>query len=250
MDGKSILAGMRAALGDGERTALEKISKDGGRGGSGGNGSSGNSNDMGRGRGSGRGSNDPFKVLIGTILSHRTRDERTEEATERLFKAYPTPAALASADRQEVARLIRGVGFYNVKSSRIIEVAKTIDGDLHGRVPETIEGLMELPAVGRKTANCVLVYGFGREAIPVDTHVHRISNRLGIARTATPDETEAALMRFFAREDWIDVNDLFVGFGKRVCRPIGPRCGECPLAAGCEYFKGIAKSGSKRKGRG
>ncbi len=237
MDGKSILAGMRAALGDGERTALEKISKDGGGSGSG----SGNSN------GRGRGSSDPFRVLIGTILSHRTRDERTEEATERLFRAYQTPAALASADRQEVARLIRGVGFYNVKSGRIIEVAKIIDRDLHGMVPETIKGLMELPAVGRKTANCVLVYGFGREAIPVDTHVHRISNRLGIARTGTPDETEAALTRFFAREDWIDVNDLFVSFGKRVCRPIGPRCGECPLAAGCKYFKGTAKKQTERK---
>jgi len=239
VDGKSILAGMRAALGDGERTALEKISKDGGGSGSGSGSSS-----------SGRGSGDPFRVLIGTILSHRTRDERTEEATERLFRAYPTPAALASADRQEVARLIRGVGFYNVKSGRIIEVAKIIGRELHGRVPETIEGLMELPAVGRKTANCVLVYGFGREAIPVDTHVHRISNRLGIARTATPDETEAALTHFFAREDWIDVNDLFVSFGKRVCRPIGPRCGGCPLAAGCEYFKGIAKKEFERKGRG
>jgi len=246
VDGKSILAGMRAALGDGERTALEKISKDGGGSGSG----IGNSSGSGNGSGSSRGSSDPFRVLIGTILSHRTRDERTEEATGRLFRAYPTPAALASADRQEVARLIRGVGFYNVKSGRIIEVARIIDRDLHGRVPETIEGLMELPAVGRKTANCVLVYGFGREAIPVDTHVHRISNRLGIARTATPDETEAALTRFFAREDWIDVNDLFVSFGKRVCRPIGPRCGGCPLAAGCEYFKDIAKKQTERKGRG
>jgi len=234
VDGKSILAGMRKALGDDdkgsdrERTALEKISADGG----------------GCGRGGGRG--DPFKVLIGAILSHRTKDERTEEATERLFRAYPTPAALAAADRQEVARLIRGVGFYNVKSGRIIEVARIIDRDLHGMVPDTIEGLMELPAVGRKTANCVLVYGFGREAIPVDTHVHRIANRLGIARTAAPDETEEALARFFAKEDWRDVNELFVSFGKRVCRPIGPRCRECPLADGCECSREDAKRRNKR----
>ncbi len=221
MDGKGILAGMMAALGEGERTALEKISAEG--------------------------NGNPFRVLIGTILSHRTRDERTEEATGRLFSVYATPAALASADRQEVARLIRGVGFYNVKSGRVIEVARIVDRELRGRVPDTIEGLLELPAVGRKTANCVLVYGFGRDAIPVDTHVHRIANRLGIAKTVAPDETEEALTRFFAKEDWRDVNNLFVSFGKRVCKPIGPRCQDCTLSAECEYFRSLTKKRTKRK---
>lgn len=221
MDGKSILANIRSALGEGEKTALDKISSES--------------------------PEDPFRVLIGTILSQRTRDERTAEATERLFKVYATAADLSSADRSDVARLIRGVGFYNVKSARIIEVARIVSRELGGKVPDTIERLMELPAVGRKTANCVLVYGFGKEAIPVDTHVHRIANRLGIARTSSPDETEAALTAFFAKEDWGDVNDLFVSFGKRVCKPIGPLCRGCPLKLECEHFVRVVKNSDKSK---
>lgn len=221
MDGKVILANIRSALGESEKTALGKISSES--------------------------PEDPFRVLIGTILSHRTRDERTAEATERLFRAYRTASELSSADRSDVAELIRGVGFYNVKSARIIEVAGIVSRELGGRVPDTIEGLMELPAVGRKTANCVLVYGFGKDAIPVDTHVHRIANRLGIARTSSPDETEAALTKFFAKEDWLDVNDLFVSFGKTVCKPIGPRCGGCPLRRECQHCAETAKNVDKRK---
>jgi endonuclease-3 len=184
---------------------------------------------------------DPFRVLIGTILSHRTRDEKTGQATERLFRAYVGAGELACADRQEVARLIKGVGFYNVKSGRVIEVARRIRDEYGGIVPDSIEELMKLPAVGRKTANCVLVYGFGREAIPVDTHVHRISNRLGIARTKSPDETEAALRGFFPQRLWLEVNDTFVRFGKAVCKPIGPRCKICPLSRDCEYFRNAKK---------
>jgi len=138
-----------------------------------------------------------------------------------------------------VAERIRGVGFYNVKSGRLLEVARIIRDQYGGRVPDSMEELMKLPGVGRKTANCVLVYGFGKRAIPVDTHVHRISNRLGIAHTRSPDETEAVLRDFFPEERWLEVNDLFVRFGKAVCRPVGPRCNVCPLSEECEYFRKI-----------
>lgn len=182
---------------------------------------------------------DPFKVLIGTILSHRTRDEKTSEATERLFRRYKGVGELASAGRGDVATLIRGVGFYNVKSGRVVEVARRIRDEYGGSVPDSIEDLMKLPAVGRKTANCVLVYGFGKKAIPVDTHVHRISNRLGIAQTKSPDETEAVLRAYFPEGLWLRVNDLFVRFGKALCKPIGPRCDRCPLSRDCNYFKEV-----------
>ena len=185
---------------------------------------------------------DPFRVLIGTILSHRTRDERTAEATARLFKRYRNASELAAAPREDVEDLIRSVGFYRVKSRRIIEVAKIIQGQYGGKVPDTIEDLMELPSVGRKTANCVLVYGFRRDAIPVDTHVHRIANRLGIVKTSKPDETEEGLIKFFSRDDWKEVNDLFVSYGKSICRPVGPRCGICPLTADCNYFQNVVKT--------
>ncbi len=216
MDPEKVLEEVGKAMGDGRPTALSEISDsmDGG---------------------------DPFKVLIGTILSHRTRDEKTSEATERLFRRFRGVGDLAAANREEVAGLIRGVGFYNVKSGRVVEVARIIRDDYGGAVPDSMEELLKLPAVGRKTANCVLVYGFGKRAIPVDTHVHRISNRLGIAHTKSPNETEAALMNFFPEERWLEVNDLFVRFGKAICKPIGPRCRICSLSRDCEYFRNIVK---------
>jgi endonuclease-3 len=136
---------------------------------------------------------------------------------------------------------IRSVGFYNMKARRIIEVARRIRDDYGGVVPDSVEELLRLPAVGRKTANCVLVYGFNRSAIPVDTHVHRISNRLGIAHTKDPYKTERALIGFFPKERWLDVNDLFVRFGKSICKPIGPKCSICSLSQKCEYFNDKVK---------
>jgi endonuclease-3 len=184
---------------------------------------------------------DPFKVLIGTILSHRTRDEKTSEATEKLFKKFRGVGDLAKAKQEDVVKEIRSVGFYNMKARRVIEVAKRIRDDYGGAVPDSMEELLTLPAVGRKTANCVLVYGFNRSAIPVDTHVHRISNRLGIAHTKDPYKTERALIGFFPKERWLDVNDLFVRFGKSICKPIGPKCSICLLSQKCEYFNDKVK---------
>jgi len=179
---------------------------------------------------------DPFRILIGTILSQRTRDERTTLATERLFKRIKGPADLARADEAEVRELIKPAGFYNMKAKAIIKVAKMLVKDFGGEVPSEMEELMSLPSVGRKTANCVLVYGFEKPAIPVDTHVHRISNRLGLVETKTPEETEAQLVRRVPRRYWLRLNDLFVRFGQTTCKPIGPKCEVCTLRGQCKYY--------------
>jgi len=180
---------------------------------------------------------DPFKVLIATILSHRTRDEKTAEAAKNLFKHYASAGDLSKAKPEEIVPLIKSVGFYNVKGKRIIEVARIINDNYGGKVPDSLDELLKIPSVGRKTANCVLVYAFKRDAIPVDTHVHRVANRLGIVHTAKPDETEEGLEEFFPKDSWQAVNDLFVQFGKAICRPIGPRHELCPLASDCEYYQ-------------
>ena len=179
---------------------------------------------------------DPFKVLIATILSQRTRDENTDRASKQLFAKFPSANSLARAPLRSVERLIRPSGFYRVKAKGIKEVAGIIVDKHEGKVPKDLEGLMELPMVGRKTANCVLVYGFGEPAIPVDTHVHRISNRLGIVKSKTPEQTEEKLLQYFKRRHWIEVNELIVRFGKTICKPISPRCSECSLRSYCDYF--------------
>jgi len=175
----------------------------------------------------------PFQVLISTIISQRTRDEQTSKASARLFSKYPDARSLSRAPPKTVAALIRDCGFYNQKAGRIVEVSKEIVSRFGGKVPSDKAALMTLAGVGAKTANCVLVYGFGSAAIPVDTHVHRISNRLGLARTNTPEQTEAILEQVFDKKDWLVVNEYFVRFGQTVCRPIGPRCTECPLNDKC-----------------
>ncbi|MDG7006838.1 MAG: endonuclease III [Nitrososphaerota archaeon] len=180
---------------------------------------------------------DPFRILIGTILSHRTKDENTTRATENLFSRYKTPAELAGADPRTVRRLIRPSGFYNMKTKNIITASKQLVEQFGGEVPDSEEDLLKLRAVGRKTANCVLVYAFNKPAIPVDTHVHRISNRLGLVKTKTPEETEAELVRTVPRRYWLEVNDLFVRFGQTTCKPIGPKCSICTLKGGCEYYR-------------
>jgi endonuclease-3 len=179
---------------------------------------------------------DPFRILISTILSARTKDETTSAASNRLFQAYPTVADLAVADPAEVRELIYPVGFYKTKAERIVEVARAVKNDFGGEVPREMESLLQLPSVGRKTANCVLVYGFREDAIPVDTHVHRISNRLGLVDTKTPEQTERALVEAVPREHWLDLNELFVRFGQEVCKPIGPRCEECSFTSLCKHY--------------
>lgn len=175
----------------------------------------------------------PFKVLISTILSQRTRDENTIKASEQLFAEYKTPGEIAGAPLERIEELIRPSGFYKVKARRVKEVSRIIVEDYGGRVPDSLEELLKLPGVGRKTANCVLVYGYGKSAIPVDTHVHRISNRLGLVKTRTPEETERELRRKIPREYWLELNGLFVKFGQQICKPVKPRCGECPVRDEC-----------------
>lgn len=182
---------------------------------------------------------DPFKILIGTILSHRTKDENTTRATENLFRRYKTPEQLATADPHVVRRLIRPSGFYNMKTKNVIIASKQILEEFGGVVPDNEKDLLKLRAVGRKTANCVLVYAFNKPAIPVDTHVHRISNRLGLVRTKKPEETEAELVRTVPKRHWLELNDLFVRFGQTTCKPIGPRCSTCTLTGTCEYYRTV-----------
>jgi endonuclease-3 len=176
---------------------------------------------------------DPFRILISTILSLRTKDEVTAAASERLFALADTPHALAALDTRRIARAIYPAGFYKTKAKTVRDIARRIDREFGGRVPETIEALLEFKGVGRKTAALVVSLGYGREAICVDTHVHRISNRLRWVTTRTPDETERALMILLPRRHWIGINDTMVSFGQRVCVPISPRCSVCPLSAEC-----------------
>ena len=180
---------------------------------------------------------DPFRVLIATILSHRTKDPVTALASSRLFAKYPKPIQLARADTRTIARLIKPVGFYNTKAKTVKRVARIILEKFQGRVPDDMKELLELPSVGRKTANCVLVYGFRRPAIPVDTHVHRIFNRLGVVRTKTPDETEEELTQIVDRKDWLTLNEVFVKYGQLICKPIGPKCSICPLNNRCQWYR-------------
>lgn len=184
-------------------------------------------------------SRDPFKVLISTILSQRTKDVNTHRASTDLFARYDTPKAIAEAPIDEIKTLIRPSGFYNVKAERVQEVSKIIHEEYSDEVPEELDELLDLPGVGRKTANCVIVYGFKEPAVPVDTHVHRISNRLGIADTKHPDETEKVLVEKIPKKYWIEINRLMVEFGKKVCRPRNPRCDVCPISHFCDYYEEV-----------
>lgn len=180
---------------------------------------------------------DPFKILIGTILSARTRDENTTKVIRKLFTRFRTPHDIASADIEEIKRLIRSIGFYNVKAERIKQVSQIIMSRFDGQVPDDIDSLLGLPGVGRKTANCVLVYAFNKPAIPVDVHVHRISNRLGVVNTKTVKQTEIELNRIVNRQLWTRVNNTFVMYGQNVCLPIRPKCEICDLKGMCKYYK-------------
>lgn len=179
----------------------------------------------------------PLSILIGTILSARTRDESTSAVVRELFSKYKTARSLANAKLSDVEKIIKRTGFYHVKAKRIIEVASIIDSKYAGKVPKTLEELVSLPGVGRKTANCVLVYAFDMPAIPVDTHVHRISNRLGLVKTKIPEETEIELMKKIPKDYWIRINDTFVMYGQNICKPISPMCTVCQIKKECNYYK-------------
>ncbi len=179
---------------------------------------------------------DPFLVLISTILSQRTRDEMTEQASRQLFAKYDTPQGIAHADRGDLERLIKPVGFYRQKAGQIQKVSRLLLERHGGVVPATYEELIELPQVGPKTANCVLVYGFGESRIPTDTHVHRVSNRLGLVRTKAPEATEQRLVATVPKKYWLLINELFIRFGKDLCRPIGPICPRCSFTEFCRFY--------------
>ena len=179
----------------------------------------------------------PLSILIGTILSARTRDENTSVVVKKLFEKYKTARSLARAKVTNIEKIIKSTGFYHVKARRIIEVASIIDSKYDGKVPDSLEELLELPGVGRKTANCVLVYAFEKPAIPVDTHVHRISNRIGLVKTKTPEETELELMKKIPKKYWLEINDTFVMYGQNICKPISPMCDVCQIRNMCEYYK-------------
>jgi len=177
---------------------------------------------------------DPFRVLISCLLSLRTKDEVTLKASERLFSVAKTPQEFLNLPTKKIEELIYPVGFYRVKAKRIKEISKIIIERYGGKVPDNLEELLTLPGVGRKTANIVITQGFNKYGIAVDTHVHRVSNRLGLVKTKTPEETEVKLREIIPKKYWIELNDLFVSFGQNICTPISPRCSICPISKYCD----------------
>ncbi len=176
---------------------------------------------------------DPFRIQIGCIHTQRTKDDVTYPATERLFARARTPAAMLALRASTIARLVYPVGFYRRKSVQIRKISRLLLERHGGKVPDTIEELLELPGVGRKTANLVVTLGFGKPGICVDTHVHRISNRLGWVQTRHPHETEAALRALLPRRHWIPINEILVRHGQQICKPLSPLCSTCPIAPDC-----------------
>lgn len=185
----------------------------------------------------------PYRTLIAAVLSTRTQDRTTAAAARRLFLAAPAPAALARLDPAAIEPLIFPVGFYRTKARLLPRLGRELVERWQGRVPANIAELVSLPGVGRKVANIVLANAFGQDAIPVDTHVHRISNRLGLVRTRRPAETEPALQRLLPKPEWREWNYLLVVLGQTICRPVGPRCDDCPVEKLCP------RSGVRRPAR-
>ncbi|MEK7444990.1 MAG: endonuclease III [candidate division NC10 bacterium] len=184
---------------------------------------------------------DPFRVLIACLLSLRTKDETTGPASERLFALADTPAAMLRLSASRIERAIFPVGFYRTKARVILGVCRDLVEHFGSRVPDTIDELLTLKGVGRKTANLVVTVGFGKPGICVDIHVHRISNRLGYVRTRAPEETEVALRARLPRRYWIGYNDLLVSFGQNVCVPVSPKCSICPVRGLCPRV-GVTRS--------
>ncbi len=177
---------------------------------------------------------DPFKILVACILSLRTRDKTTAEASDRLFALATDPFTMTNIDINELEKAIFPVGFYRTKAKQIREISKKICEEFHGKVPDTIEALVKLPGVGRKTANLVKTVGYRTPGICVDIHVHRICNRLGYVTTKLPDETELILRRKLPQKHWIVFNSLLVPFGQNQCTPTSPKCSSCPIDDFCQ----------------
>jgi endonuclease-3 len=176
---------------------------------------------------------DPFKILVSTLLSLRTKDEVTEAAARRLFAVARTPEALSRVPARVIEKAIYPVGFYKTKARTIRAVSERVVREHGGVVPDTIEGLLAFKGVGRKTANLVITLGYGKKGICVDTHVHRVSNRIGLVSTPTREKTEFALMDVLPEKYWIGYNELVVSFGQKVCKPVSPHCSSCFLQREC-----------------
>ena len=177
---------------------------------------------------------DPFEILISTLISLRTKDEVTAVATERLFALASTPEEMVGLSEEEIQKAIYPAGLYRNKAETIRHVCRELIDRFHSRVPDSIEELLTFRGVGRKTANLVVALGFNGPGLCVDTHVHRISNRIGYVRTKTPDETEFALRAKLPPEHWSRYNTLLVAFGRNTCRPVSPLCGGCPITRYCD----------------
>ena len=180
-----------------------------------------------------RGEHALFKVLLSTVLSLRTKDKTTEEASHRLFRVAQTPKELLKHSASEIEKLIYPVGFYRTKAKNVLKICEILEERFGGQVPDTMEDLLALPGVGRKTANLVMTVGHNQLGICVDTHVHRISNRWALVKTKTPDETEMALRKILPKRYWIEYNDLLVAYGQNLCVPISPFCSRCKIASLC-----------------
>jgi endonuclease-3 len=183
----------------------------------------------------------PFRVLVATILSLRTRDTLTITVLPRLFAVADTPAAMLDLNEEQLAELIRPVGFYRNKARSIRQISSILLERYNGEVPADLDTLLALPGVGRKTANLVLTAGFGLPGICVDTHVHRICNRWGYVQTKNPDATEFALREKLPTEYWMPINGLLVTLGQNICHPTSPRCSTCPVAQWCARV-GVTRS--------
>lgn len=177
---------------------------------------------------------DPFEILISTVLSLRTKDAVTREASLRLLAKGGTPEGILSLPEEEISQLIYPVGFYKTKAKRLKQICRDLIDKYQGNVPDDLDELLKLPGVGRKTANLVITLGYSKPGVCVDTHVHRISNRLGYVETKTPDKTEMALRKKLPKEYWIEYNDLLVTWGQNICRPISPFCSKCEIRPYCK----------------
>ena len=177
----------------------------------------------------------PYKVLVSCLISLRTKDEVTYEASKRLFSIASTPEKIASMNLKDIEKAIYPCGFYRRKSRTIKEASKVIIKKYGGRVPDNIDELLMIKGVGRKTANIVLSYGYGKPAMAVDTHCHRVPNRIGWIKTRNPEETEKELMKIIPKSHWKDFNSIVVEFGRNICKPLRPLCYKCEIRNACKY---------------
>jgi endonuclease-3 len=178
-----------------------------------------------------------WQILISTILSARANDKATIPVTKELFKKYPTLKALAKANPKDVKKIIKRTVYYNQKTKYILNTAKILLKKYKGKVPDTMQKLLELPGVGHKVAGCTLVYAFNIPALPIDTHCHRISNRIGLVKTKTPEQTMRDLEKTLPKKYWLIFNEVMVIHGQTICRPITPLCFKCPIERYCNYKK-------------